>query len=240
MMLHRITSIFFTSIKRCYALSSKRNDDPTGTLPNRTNQGNGESFDRCKETMKQITLEGPIDYNCLESIGLDWSSLPDEDFSHLDSIVNLENQQEPPTKSKESHQSFSSSEYVSSDAGDNRTRYIFSPGEFAILFIQDLGRKRRPVVVLSSSFHNRLHGARVLIVPLSSTVNNTALHRLIISPNDTRHGQVIKTESNILFDYTSMVSPKYLKPTHDGLQYDVLQQTLAWWQRLVKPIMSDV
>jgi len=106
--------------------------------------------------------------------------------------------------------------------------------------MQDLGLKRRPVLVLSSSFHNRLHGARVLIVPLSSTVNNTALHRFIISPNETRHGQVIKTESNILFDYTSMISPKYLKPTQDGLQYDVLQQTLTWWQRCTKSIMSDV
>jgi len=53
---------------------------------------------------------------------IDWSSLSDEDFSHLDSIVNLENQQEAPTKSKESHQSFSLSENVGYDAGDNRTR----------------------------------------------------------------------------------------------------------------------
>jgi len=106
--------------------------------------------------------------------------------------------------------------------------------------MQDLGLRRRIVLVLSSSFHNRLHGARVLIVPLSSTVNNTTLHRFIISPNDTRHGQVIKMESNILFDYTSMISPKYLKPIQDGLQYDVLQQTLTWWQRYIKSIMSDV
>ena len=74
--------------------------------------------------------------------------------------------------------------------------------------MQDSGHKQRPVVVLSSLFHNRLHGARVLIVPLSSVVDNTALHRFIISPNDTLHGRVIKTESNILFDYTSMISPK--------------------------------
>ncbi len=90
--------------------------------------------------MEQIALEGPvslmkissiigldqaspqIDYGCLEPIGLDWESLPDEDFSHLDSIVNLENQQEPSTKSKESHQSFSSSENVGPDARENRTR----------------------------------------------------------------------------------------------------------------------
>jgi hypothetical protein len=77
-------------------------------------------------------------------------------------------------------------------------------------------------------------------MPLSSVVNNTALHRLIISPNDTCHGRVIKTESNMLFDYTSMVSPMYLKPTQDGLQYDVLQHTLTWWQRCARSVMSDV
>jgi mRNA-degrading endonuclease toxin of MazEF toxin-antitoxin module len=105
--------------------------------------------------------------------------------------------------------------------------------------MQDLSRKRRPVVVLSSSFHNQSHGARVLIVPVSSVVNNTALHRLIISPNGTRLGQVIKTDSNLLFDYTTMISSSYLKPTEDALQYDVLQHTLTWWHRCVKAIVAD-
>lgn len=94
--------------------------------------------------------------------------------------------------------------------------------------------------MLSSSFHNGLHGARVLAVPLSSIVNNTALHRLIISPNDTRYGQIIKVESNLLFDYTSMISPKYLKPTQDGLQPDALKQTLTWWHQCIKLIVPNV
>jgi hypothetical protein len=58
----------------------------------------------------------------LQLFRIDWSSLSDEDFSHLDSIVNLKNQQKPPTKSKESHQSFSSSENLGYDARENRTK----------------------------------------------------------------------------------------------------------------------
>ncbi|UJR24093.1 hypothetical protein I4U23_027060 [Adineta vaga] len=97
-----------------------------------------------------------------------------------------------------------------------------------------------PIAVLSSSFHNRLNRARILVVPLSSVIDNTALHRMVITANDTRHSQIIKIESDLLFDYTTMVSPKYLKQTQDGLQHDVFKQVLIWWHHYVKSIVSDV
>lgn len=84
------------------------------------------------------------------------------------------------------------------------------------LSMEGLDCKWRPVLVLSLSFHNGLHVARLLVVSLSFTTNNIPLHRLFISPENTR-GQVIKNKSNILFDYTSVVSHKYLKPTHKML-----------------------
>jgi len=115
MMLHRITSIFFTSIKRCYALSSKRNHDPTDSCKRFFHLENMSywffstlfclkystksikprksrkyaivclskksmliycmfltGFDRCKKTMEQIALEGPVSLMKISSIiGLD-------------------------------------------------------------------------------------------------------------------------------------------------------------------------
>ncbi|CAF1464284.1 unnamed protein product [Adineta ricciae] len=147
-MLRQIVPIFFNNIKRCYSLSSRRCDKPINSC-----------IDECEKTIKQIESEGPIDFACLEPIGLDWSSLPDEDFSHLDALDDLESTEgsSNSTKSMKGSEPTVSSANFGQNAGSDEIKHFFSLDEIAAFFIPNLGNKQRPVFILSSSFRNRLH-----------------------------------------------------------------------------------
>ena len=84
--------------------------------------------------------------------------------------------------------------------------------------------------------HNKLRGARLLIAPLSSKPSNTALHQFTLNPTDTFYGQVLQQKSNILFDYSTMIPPSYLKPTRDTLNKTTLEATLVWWRWCINSI----
>ncbi|CAF1434182.1 unnamed protein product [Rotaria sordida] len=116
-------------------------------------------------------------------------------------------------------------------------KHIYAAGDLATMFIYNLGKKLRPVVILSSSMHNKLRGARLIIAPLSSKPSNTALHQFAINPTDTLYEQVLKQKSNILFDYSAMIPPSYVKPTYDGLNEATLEATLIWWRWCINSIL---
>jgi hypothetical protein len=117
-------------------------------------------------------------------------------------------------------------------------RHVYCAGDLAMFFTYTLGKKVRPVIVLSSSMHNKLRGARILIAPLSSNPSNTALHQFSVNSGDTLYGQVLKQKSNILFDYSMMVSSSYLKPTNDAVNKATLEATLVWWRWRINSILS--
>ncbi|CAF1312843.1 unnamed protein product [Adineta ricciae] len=158
-MLRQIVPIFFNNIKRCYSLSSRRCDKPINSSSSSSHDENFHSIDECEKTIKQIESEGPIDFACLEPIGLDWSSLPDEDFSHLDALDDLESTEgsSNSTKSMKGSEPTVSSANFGQNAGSDEIKHFFSLDEIAAFFIPNLGNKQRPVFILSSSFRNRLH-----------------------------------------------------------------------------------
>ncbi|CAF1160648.1 unnamed protein product [Adineta ricciae] len=216
-MLRQIAPIVFNSIKRCYSLSPRHNDKRINS-----------SIDECEKTIKQIESEGPIDFACLEPIGLDWASLPDEDLSHLDALDNLESTEESSNSSKsiKGSESTVSRTIAGQDADDGGViQHLSSPGDprsiipqvpcrrisagiaqeisdqflavsssnfagngwktnrtdcaiitwdIADLFMPNLGYQRKLVATISSSFYNQLHGVRVLVIPLSSVMNNSS------------------------------------------------------------------
>jgi hypothetical protein len=106
--------------------------------------------------------------------------------------------------------------------------------------MHNLERKVRPVVVLSSSMHNKLQNARLLIVPLSTKIPNTVLHQFTIDPMNTVCGLTLKHKANILFDYSMMISPSSLKPIYDALDKPTLEATLAWWRWCMHSILHPI
>src|SRR5207302_1737101 len=111
-------------------------------------------------------------------------------------------------------------------------------GDIALYFMHNLGKKIRPVVILSSSMHNKLSDARLLIAPLSTRIPNTALHQLTINPMNTVYGLALKHKSNILFDYSIMIPSSDLKPTYDALDKATFEAALGWWRFCMNSILD--
>jgi len=117
-------------------------------------------------------------------------------------------------------------------------RHILTAGEIVVMRPPHLGNKKRPMLILTSSYHNSLKHATFLVVPFTTKSPNPCLHPFKISPMETKHRLVLRSESLLLFDYSTMIEENDIERTFDGLQSEALVATTRWWRWTINSILS--
>ena len=89
-----------------------------------------------------------------------------------------------------------------------------------------LGRKKRPVLILSSASHNRMSDAALLVVPFTTKYPNSALNQWKTFPGETSYRSVITRNSILPFNYSSFVECDSLEAALDSLRSETLIGTI--------------
>ncbi|CAF3157204.1 unnamed protein product [Rotaria sp. Silwood2] len=118
---------------------------------------------------------------------------------------------------------------------DGETR--FPAGEIAIVRHYSLGKKKRPVLILSSFNHNQNPNATLLIVPFTTKYPNSAIYQWKIFSEETCHRSVVEKNSILIFDYSTLVEYEELETTLDSLKRGPFMTTIQWWKQTVNSIL---
>lgn len=105
--------------------------------------------------------------------------------------------------------------------------------------MKTLNGKKRPVLIISSDYHNSLTNATLLVVPITSKLVNTAIHQFHISPHDTVNETVIRMRSIILLDFSSFIHPSRVEPVNDYLQNDIFISFVRWWRWRINGLLPS-
>ncbi len=116
-------------------------------------------------------------------------------------------------------------------------RHVYLPGEIAMFRHYSSGKRKRPVLILSSSNHNQFQNGTLLIVPFTTKYPNSTLYQWKIFPEETCHRSVVEHNSILIFDYSTSVEYEELETTLDPLKSDPFMATIKCWKQIVNSIL---